>query len=115
MRTNYTKPVELYLNGLGAKDLGGVPFAADVSFESPLSPRITGAKALREFLTGMFPAIKGVTIHRLIVEAPAVVAVFDFHTTFGTIPVCDVFQVEGGQLKAIRPYYDPRPITNPAT
>lgn len=114
MRTEFVRPVEAYLNGLGAKNLGGVPFADDVTFESPLSPKITGAKALSDFLVGLFPAIKGVTIKRFVVEAPHVVAVFDFHTTFGTIPVCDVFRVEGGQLKEIRPYYDPRPITNPS-
>jgi limonene-1,2-epoxide hydrolase len=114
MRTALIKPVEGYLLGLGAKDLGAVAFAADVTFESPLSPKITGAKALTEFLTGLFPAIRGVTIKRFVVEAPHVVAVFDFHTTFGTIPVCDVFRLEGGQLQEIRPYYDPRPITSPA-
>lgn len=114
MRTELIKPVEAYLNGLAAKDLGGVAFAADITFESPLSPKISGAVALTEFLKGLFPAIKGVTIQRFVVEAPHVVAVFDFHTTFGTIPVCDVFRVEGGMLKEIRPYYDPRPITNPA-
>jgi hypothetical protein len=114
MRTEHIKPVELYLNGLATKNLSGVPFADDVSFESPLSPKITGVKPLTEFLTGMFPAIKGVTVKRFVVEAPHVVAVFDFHTTFGTIPVCDVFRVEAGKLKEIRPFYDPRPITNPA-
>lgn len=115
MRIELVKPVEAYLNGIGAKNLDGVSFAEDVSFESPLSPKITGAKALTEFLVGLFPAIKGVTIRKFVVEAPHVVAVFDFHTTFGTIPVCDVFRVEGGRLKEIRPYYDPRPITNPST
>lgn len=114
MRTELIKPVELYLRGLGAKNLSGIPFADDVSFESPLSPKITGVKAVTEFLTGLFPAIKGVDVNRFVVEAPHVVAVFDFHTTFGTIAVCDIFRVEAGRLKEIRPYYDPRPITNPA-
>src|SRR5205814_1104043 len=114
MRNEDIKPVQLYLDGLGAKNLSAVPFAEDVSFESPLSPKIIGAKPLIELLTGMFPAIKGVTVKRFVVEAPHVVAVFDFHTTFGTIPVCDVFRVEAGRLKEIRPFYDPRPITHPA-
>jgi limonene-1,2-epoxide hydrolase len=109
-----TKPVQLYLDGLGAKNLEAVPFADDVTFESPLTPKITGRKAVGEFLTGLFPAVKGVTVKQYVVEAPHVVAVFDFHTTFGTIPVCDVFRVEGGRLKEIRPFYDPRPITENA-
>lgn len=113
MRTELINITERYLHGLGAKNLGNVPFADDVSFESPLTPRIVGVKAVTEFLTGLFPAVKGVSIKQFVVEAPYVVAVFDFHTTFGVIPVCDVFRIEGGRLKQIRPYYDPRPITNP--
>ncbi len=31
--------VESYLNGLKNKDLSSVPFARDVTFESPLSPK----------------------------------------------------------------------------
>ena len=46
--------VESYLDGLKRKDLSQVPFAPSVSFESPLSPHITGVKAVTEFLTGLF-------------------------------------------------------------
>jgi hypothetical protein len=38
---------------------------------------------------------------------------FDLDTTFGVVPVLDRFQVVGGQLKAIRPFYDPRPLVAP--
>jgi limonene-1,2-epoxide hydrolase len=114
MRAELINVVERYLHGLGGKNLGHVPFADDVTFESPLSPPIAGVKAVTGFLTGLFPAVKGVSVKQFVVEAPYVVAVFDFHTTFGVIPVCDVFRVEGGRLKGIRPYYDPRPITHPA-
>jgi hypothetical protein len=114
MRTELTQPVERYLNGLAAKDLSNVPFAGDVSFESPLSPKLNGVKAVTEFLHGVFPVLQGVTLKRFVVEAPYVVGVFDLQTKFGTIPACDVFRVEGGKLKEIRPFYDPRPITNPS-
>jgi hypothetical protein len=36
--------------------------------------------------------------------------VFDFDTTFGTIPMIDSFHVVDGQIMSIRVYYDPRPI-----
>jgi hypothetical protein len=36
--------------------------------------------------------------------------VFDFDTTFGTIPMVDCFHVIDGQMMSIRVYYDPRPI-----
>ena len=73
-----------------------------------LGPPIKGATALRQFLTGLFPAINGVHIVRHIVDGEWCATVFDFDTTFGVIPVLDCFQVIDGQIVAIRPYYDPR-------
>ena len=46
--------VEAYLKGLGAGDFSAVPFAGDVSYESPLTPRKTGQDAI-DFLSGLFP------------------------------------------------------------
>ena len=66
-------------------------------------------------LTGLFPAIRDIRIKRHIAEGEFVATEFDFDTTFGVIPVFDCFRVSEGQLKQIRPYYDPRPITNPPT
>jgi SnoaL-like domain len=95
------------------KDLSQVPFAPDVTFEGPLSAKISGVDAVQEFLTGMFPVIRDIRIKRHIAEGEFVATEFDFDTTFGVIPVFDCFRVSNGQLKQIRPYYDPRPITNP--
>ena len=106
-----TEAVESYLNGLKQKDLSNVPFAPDVTFESPLSPKLEGKEQVVEFLTGLFPAINDIRIQRHIAEGEYVATVFDFDTTFGVIPVCDCFRVSDGLLKQIRPYYDPRPIT----
>lgn len=107
--------VESYLRGLKSKDLNQVPFAPDVTFESPLSPMITGIPAVQAFLTGLFPAIRDIRIKRHIAEGEFVATEFDFDTTFGVIPVFDCFRVVDGQLKQIRPYYDPRAITNATT
>ena len=103
--------VENYLNGLKNKDLSSVPFARDVTFESPLSPKLEGKTQVVEFLTGLFPVINDIRILRHITEGEYVATLFDLDTTFGVIPVFDCFQVSNGLLKQIRPYYDPRPIT----
>jgi len=103
--------VESYLEGLANKDFSKVPFAAYVTYESPLSSKLTGRQAVVEFLTGLFPAIKGIQIIQHIVEGEYVATVFDFETIYGVIPVFDRFHVISGHLKTIRPFYDPRPIT----
>ena len=112
MRDDVVKPIEAYLQGLKDKDLSKVPFARDVTMESPLSPKLIGAESVIEFLTGLFPAIKDIRVKQHIVEGEYAATLFDFDTTFGIIPVFDCFRVSGGEIKQIRPYYDPRPITN---
>jgi glyoxylase I family protein len=106
--------VESYLDALRCKDLSRVPFAPSVTFESPLSPRVVGVKAVSELLTGMFPVIKGIRVRRHIVENEYVATRFDLDTTFGEIPVFDCFRVANGLIQEVRPFYDPRPITNAA-
>ena len=87
-----------------------VPFAADVVFEGPLSPKLAGADAVKEFLNGILPAIRGIRIHRHIADGEYVATLFDMETDFGVIPICDIFRVVNGQVTHIRPFYDPRPI-----
>ena len=102
--------VERYFNALKQKNLAEVPFAPDVVFEGPLSPKLTGAEAVKEFLNGILPEVQDVRIHRHIVDGEYVATVFDFETRFGVIPICDTFRVVNGQLTEIRPFFDPRPI-----
>ena len=113
MRDDLIRVVEGYLDGLRKKDLTNVAFAPDVTLEGPLSPKLTGKQAVVEFLTGMFPAIKDVRVKQHIVEGEYVATLFDFETSFGLIPIFDCFRVSNGQLQQIKPFYDPRPITNP--
>jgi hypothetical protein len=110
-REQVVSAVEAYLSGLGGCDLSKVPFDEDVSIRGPLEPGADGREAVVELLTGIFPLIKGITIRDHIVEPPFCATVFDFETVFGTVEVFDRFRVEGGRLKQIRPYYDPRLIT----
>jgi limonene-1,2-epoxide hydrolase len=110
MREDVVRVVENYLNGLGSKDLSTAVFHPDLVFEGPLGPPILGAEAVREFLAGMFPVLKGVDIVRHIVEGEWCATVFRLDTAFGVIAVMDCFHVVDGQIVSIRPYYDPRPV-----
>jgi catechol 2,3-dioxygenase-like lactoylglutathione lyase family enzyme len=106
---------EAYLRGLKTRDLSGVPFAEEIVFESPLTDGVLrGRKAVEEFLAGVFPVILDVKPKQHVAEGEFVALRFDLETTYGTVPVFDFFRVVGGKIVQIRPYYDPRPITNAA-
>lgn len=102
--------VERYFHALAHKNLADVPFASDVVFEGPLSPRLSGVEAVKEFLHSILPVIQGVQIRRHIADGEYVATVFDLETAYGVVPVCDTFRVVNGQLTEIRAFYDPRPI-----
>jgi len=102
--------VERYLRGLKDHNLADVPFAPDVVFQGPLSPRLSGVDAVTEVLDQMLPVIRDIRIERHIVDGEYVATMFALDTTFGVVLVCDCYQVVNGQLKEIRPFYDPRPI-----
>ena len=102
--------VESYIRGLGAGDFSGVPFAEDVTYESPLTPRKTGQEAV-EFLSGLFPLMRGAEIEQHIVEGEYVATVFHLHTPNGVTTVFDKFRVVDGRLREINPYYDPAVLT----
>ncbi len=78
----------------------------DVAYESPLTPKLSGERAIN-FLKGLFPIIKGVEIKQHVVEGDHVATIFDLETERGITAVFDCFRVEDGQLKEIRPFYDP--------
>jgi catechol 2,3-dioxygenase-like lactoylglutathione lyase family enzyme len=61
--------VEAYVRALGTRDLEGVAFASDVTFESPLTQgRLTGREAVVGFLQGVLPAVRGTRIRTLVRE-----------------------------------------------
>ncbi len=118
-RDSVTQVAESYINGLGNRDLSGVPFAPDFTYESPLlaaqvgQPRLVGRAAI-DYLRALFPLIKGTRIRQHIVEGEYCATLFDFETIHGIIPVLDRFHVVNGQLKLANPFYDPSPILNAA-
>jgi glyoxylase I family protein len=103
--------VEQYLDALQTGALSNVPFASDVTFESPLAPRVTGRDAVLETLRSMLPAVLGVEVRDHIAEGELVATRFTLKTPSGPIDVFDRFRVVNGLLAEIRPYYDPRVIT----
>jgi catechol 2,3-dioxygenase-like lactoylglutathione lyase family enzyme len=105
---------EAYVRGLGARDLTGVLLAADVTFESPLTPeRLSGREAVLRFLEGVLPAVRGTKIERTIASGEEVACRFDLETAKGVIQVFDYLRVRNGEIREIRPYYDPRPLIGP--
>jgi catechol 2,3-dioxygenase-like lactoylglutathione lyase family enzyme len=106
--------VERYLAALQTGDLDAVPFAEDVTFESPLAPRVTGRAAVLAALRGILPAVQGVTVRDHIAQGEFVASRFELKTPFGTIEVFDRLRVVNGLLAEIRPFYDPRVITDAA-
>ena len=110
MRDEVIRAVEAHLNGLGARDISASPFHENIEFIGPISPPIKGEPTVRAVFTGFFPTIKGIKINRHIVDGEWCATFFDFDTTFGIIPMIDVFHVVEGRILSIRVYYDPRPI-----
>jgi catechol 2,3-dioxygenase-like lactoylglutathione lyase family enzyme len=104
--------VERYLNGLATGNVDDVPFAPDVTFESPVAPKVSGREAVIDALRAMLPLIRGVHVRDHVAEGDFVASRFELLTSYGPIEVFDRFRVVNGLLTEIHPYYDPRVITN---
>ncbi len=103
--------VEKYLDALQTGNLHDVPLAPDVTFESPLTPKVTGRDQVLDALRALLPAVLGVDIRDHVADGEYVASRFTLKTPFGRIEVLDRFRVVDGLLAEIRPYYDPRAIT----
>ena len=97
--------VESYIHGLANGDFANVPFAENVIYESPLAKK-TGKDAIN-FLSALFPIMRGAEIKQHIVEGEYVATLFHLRTPNGGTAIFDKFRVVDGKLKEINPYYDP--------
>jgi hypothetical protein len=104
--------VESYIHAIRDKDLSRLPLADEVSFEDPLTPKLSDKAAVVAFISNFLPAINGVTIHRHIAEGEYVATFWEADTTFGVLSIFECFRVIDGQIKEVRAFLDPRPITN---
>jgi hypothetical protein len=94
--------VERYIYGLGNGDFSQVPFADDVSYESPLTPKRTRQDAIA-FLSALFPIMRGADVQQHIVEGEYVATVFHLRTPNGVTTVFDKFRVvDGSSRRSIR-------------
>jgi hypothetical protein len=104
--------VETYLGALKAKDLSQVPFAADVTFEDPLTPKLSGKEAVLAFLSNFLPAFNDMRVSRHTSEGEYVATMWEADTSFGVIPIFECFRVVGGEIQEVEAFLDPRPIVN---
>ena len=99
--------VECYLRGLSGKDLSSVPFAAGITFEGPLMPKLTGRETVMRFLKTILPFVNGIQIRQHIVDGDYVATVFDMETVNGVDHVVDLCLIVDGELAEIRAFYYP--------
>jgi len=116
--------VQAFLDGLVSKDIEGMPLAADLVLTSPLDPEhpLVGKAAAAEFLhTRVFPRIPvhKAEVERHVIEGECVATLWK--ATFmlpgnkqAVVPIFDFFRVVDGEIKEIRPYFDPKPLKEAA-
>jgi Domain of unknown function (DUF4904) len=109
-RDSIAKLLEAYIDGYKSGDYGKVRFAADVTFEGPLTNgKIVGKPAVQRFLSNAHA--KDVRVKRQIIDGQFACVLADFESTEGiVVPFCEFFRIRNGEISEIRPYFDPRPF-----
>ena len=116
MYATATHAAESYiLEGIKNKDLSNVPLDPNVIFKGPLNESpLRGVDALRAFLENLYPVIEDARLkhHVCFGDEVCIEWELDISDPPATIPILEYFRLAGGLLVEIRPYYDPRPVTN---
>ncbi len=97
-----------FFEALTKKDFSALPLAADVVLESPISPRLSGVEAVREFLDVLAALTRSARVVDVFVEGNKVAVEFEIETADGVIAGFECFEFSGGQIKRLRPYFDSR-------
>src|SRR5262249_38330436 len=83
-RDSIAKLLEAYIDGYKSGDYGRVRFAADVTFEGPLTNgKILGKPAVQKFLSDVHA--KDVRVKRQIIDGQFACVLGDFETMEGTV------------------------------
>jgi len=109
-RDSIAKLLDAYIAGYTTGDYTNVRFAADVTFEGPVTNgKIVGKSALQKFLSNV--RAKAVRVKRQIIDGQVACVLAEFETAEGiAVPFCEFFRIENGEITEIRPYFDPRPL-----
>jgi limonene-1,2-epoxide hydrolase len=113
-RDQALKLIEAYFDGVYQGDIDNIPLHKDVTFQGTMVPeRIEGEENVRSFLADVSAAFDetDVIFVRDIIDGNFVVSEVELRLANGkVIPLCDVFEISEGQIKSVRPYFDPRPM-----
>lgn len=111
--------VKAYFDGLAAKDMSRVPWAADATLRTPLNPAggesvlIRGRKAILEFFNSILPAVGSLRFLRYYpgdgswVAGQAEIGLVNGKALY----VLDAFRIENGEIVEQQNHYDPRPAS----
>jgi hypothetical protein len=99
--------VESYLACFASKDLSAIPFAAQVVFEGPTWPTMTGRQAVLGFLRMILPGIRQAHVKQHIVDGDRVATIFDMETDHGVEHVCDCIEIANGEITRVQAFFYP--------
>ena len=102
--------VEVYLRALGSGDMGKVPFAPSVIFDSPLGPRLIGVRAVLHFLDGLRRVVLNVRAGRHVSCGGCAAVRMDLQIADGVVPSVVLIDVVSGLIQRVESFHDPRPI-----
>jgi catechol 2,3-dioxygenase-like lactoylglutathione lyase family enzyme len=105
--------VERYFEALRKGTLMEVPFADDVTFESPMIDRVTGRGAVVEALKPWLSQVRDVSVHDHLVDGDCVATRFELKTSVGRLEVFGRFKIVNGLLAEIRSFFDSRQAARP--
>ena len=93
-------------------------FAEDAVYHNMPLPPLKGHAAIKDFLVGFLANVTSAefTIHHLVADGDLVFTertdAFTLGGKHGAFPVCGVFELEGGKIKAWRDYFDMAQVTS---
>ncbi|MEM6827391.1 MAG: hypothetical protein AAF553_05560 [Pseudomonadota bacterium] len=111
-----TPVFDQYFTLFEKKSANELPLTDDVTFDGTLLPEaIRGKPAVVGFLNNAVPnlGIKSIkTVQKFETEEGACAELMFDYETRGTVEYVHCLEIEGGQISAIRLYFDPRPFLN---
>lgn len=110
MRDQVIKTVETYIDAARQRRYAeALPLHPDIVFEGPLNT----FRGIAEFDAGLKPfyaIMKSINLLHLTADDSTCAAALEIDTIYGLIPFLEYFHIDNGKIRAIRAYFDPRPI-----